>query len=541
MIDARELRGLRKLDDDLLSAFVARYPKSLYARGWRNSQVKRICSRKTSPMKELNALERLFRRKGAFDIRFERRLWTDLDGDRKPLTMARAAATEMWPMGTHYWLRDNSIIGARYLASRRASERRMGKELLLSGLTFISSLSQLRRFESVIRSKKRGYETDPAHWPYIFAGIENNLNCAGEESWAHKQDAWQILAWHLLNAIESGVILPRELTKKHRRFLGLIIPFVAKVKFYRCENSGSWEEIPAIRSSVRAWEHRLIVRLSECARRRSFSFLVRDFERFRRFLGASMRRKTLQEAVADLDTTACNAMMRDLPWESPAYSARDVRYRRADAALIYLLELEYIKFLGERSGRSRSWIKSMEQRLLAIILGLQDKRTGALARYKNDSYQRAGFFRNLTVARLNALCGAPSGDASGHLSGRDRIVPKGRTAAWTHFVWQLASWSGMRFLESGDRQFLRQHAVFFRQGLQLLTGSGEGSLDVDPRGRVQAIRVAAFRMPECFISDLDGRGRDLVFPSPHTPLNWATAEMLHAFTVRRQVLDAAKL
>ncbi len=540
MMSTQEFRRLKKLDAELMKSFVHRYPGSRSARSWRNSQVKDICARGVSAQEELAALERLFTRKGAFNIRIERRPWVDLDGERKTHTLARAAVTDMWPMGTHYWLRDNAIIAARYLASPRAPERRVGKELLLSGLTFISSISQLRRFEEMVRSEKRNYQADPAHWPYIFADITRNLNCAQEEGWAHKQDAWQILAWHLLDALESGMILARELNKKHRRFLGLIIPFLAKVKFYECENSGSWEEIPAIRTSVRAWEHRLIARLCELAHHKQFSFLTRDFERFKPFLGAQMKRKTLQQAVAILDATACKKMLRDLPWESPAHPPQDARQRRADAALIYLLELGYVRFLGERTGKSRSWIESMERRVLSVVLGLQDKRTGGIARYRNDSYQREGFFRNLTVARLKELYGAPSGDASSHFTGRARIVPKGRTAAWTHFVWQLASWSGVKFLESGDRSFLRQHTRFFRQGLRLLTGSGEGSLDVDSRGRVRAIRVAPFRMPECFISDRDAKGRPVVFASPHTPLNWATAEMLHAFTVRRRVLSARK-
>jgi hypothetical protein len=46
-------------------------------------------------------------------------------------------------------------------------------------------------------------------------------------------------------------------------------------------------------------------------------------------------------------------------------------------------------------------------------------------------------------------------------------------------------------------------------------------------------------MPECYIADRDRRGRELVFPSPHTPLNWATAELLQAFAVRSELVKAS--
>jgi hypothetical protein len=45
-------------------------------------------------------------------------------------------------------------------------------------------------------------------------------------------------------------------------------------------------------------------------------------------------------------------------------------------------------------------------------------------------------------------------------------------------------------------------------------------------------------MTECYISEKSSAGKVLVFPSPHTPLNWAVAEMFNAFGIRREVLSA---
>jgi hypothetical protein len=375
------------------------------------------------------------------------------------------------------------------------------------------------------------------NWPYIFAAISDNLSSQKLEPWAHQQDAWQILAWHILDALEAGGIRHSELSQKNRRFLGLIIPFLAKVSFWRCENSGSWEEIAAVRSSVRAWEHRLVVRLGELASSTQFRFLRSEFARQKRYLSPRFRSLTLDKAVSLLDREATRALLRDLPFESPGYSSNALRYRRADAALLYLLELDYPEFLAARAGKNVAWATKLEQAIAAQVLSLQDDRSGALYRYANDSYQRSSYFRNLTVARLNAMYGAPSGDASHHFDGRDRIVPRGRKAAWTHFTWQIAAWAGRRWLKTKRAEYRRMHDRFFMQGLKLVTGRSK-SMDVTSNGRTRIISIAAWQMPECYISDTTSKKVELVFPSPHSPLNWATGEMLYAFEIRRSVLAA---
>jgi hypothetical protein len=389
----------------------------------------------------------------------------------------------------------------------------------------------------MIRAKSGSFHEDALNWPYIFAAIRDNLSSQKPEPWAHQQDAWQILAWHILDALQTGAIRFSELTEKNRRFLGLIIPFLAKVSFWRCENSGSWEEIAAVRSSVRAWEHRLVVRLGELASSQKFRFLRTEFDRHRRFLGRRYKTLTLEKAVALLDREATKAIVADLPFESPGYPSNALRYRKADAALLYLLELGYPEFLAARAGKDASWAKKLEQSIIAQVLSLQDDRSGALYRYANDSYQRSGYFRNLTVARLNELYGSPLSDASEHFGGRGRIISTGRKAAWTHPVWQLASWAGQRWLNTKRAEYRRMHDRFFLQGLKLVSGSSK-SIDVTSDGLARIISIAAWRMPECYISDSTSNGIEVVFPSPHTPLNWATGEMLYAFEIRRTMLAA---
>ncbi len=531
--------SLQLQDNVLITNLERRLKRRQRVGEWRNLALFRnrsLCASEVGLTKVRRRLESA----GAFDIRLERARWRDVDGERRTFTLARAASTDMWPMGTHYWVRDNAIIGARYLLARDATRRKEGKELLLSALTFMSSKAQLARFEGILRSSSPKFHRDPANWPYIFAAVGDNLNAASEEGWAHKQDAWQIAIFYLIEAIERGLLSVSDLSAKHKRCIGLAIPFLAKVEFWRCENSGSWEEIPAVRSSVRAWEHRLLVKLVKVSALKEFGFIRKAFESHKKYLPASLRRSTLDAAVLLMERKAIRAMLRDLPNESPAYKKSDARHRAADGALIYLLLMDYPYFLAARLGEDARWAHALEAKILKKVESLSDPATGAIRRYRGDCYQRTGYFRNVTIAKLAAIYGSPSGDASSHFQARNRVVPHGREAAWTHFVWQLAAWSGERYLDTGSILYRRLHDRYFLRGMSLFTGAGEASVDQDTKGKPRIITIKPLKMTECYISERTQDGRDLVFPSPHTPLNWAVAEMFQAFDVRREVLATQK-
>jgi hypothetical protein len=284
----------------------------------------------------------------------------------------------------------------------------------------------------------------------------------------------------------------------------------------------------------------LVVKLAKVAVLKDFAFVRRSFEAHKRHLRAEFRRKTLDAAVLLMERKVVKEMLRDLPKESPSYKKDDARYRNADGALIYLLLIDYPYFLAARLGKDARWAHALEAKILKTVESLSDPVTGAIRRYRGDCYQRTGYFRNLTIAKLAAICGAPSGDASGHFVARNKAVPKGREAAWTHFVWQLAAWGGERFLNTGSQVYRRLHDHYFRRGMGLFTGSGEASVEQDAKGTPRVIGMKALRMPECYISERTPTGGALVFPSPHTPLNWAVAEMFQAFDVRREVLATQK-
>jgi hypothetical protein len=503
---------------------------------FRNSKVAKL-AKASGTKKGFLALQSFLSESGAFDINFESIAWRDSDGEKKRLTVARAAATGMWPMGTHYWIRDNAIIGSRLLFGPAGKSQKRGKEVLLSTLTVMSSVAQLKRFDQIIAADKKSFIDNVGNWPHIFLGIDNNLTAQQDEGWAHKQDAWQILAYFVLEGLEIGALSLSDLTEKHKRFLGKIVPFLAKIKYWQCENSGSWEEIAAVRSSVMVWDAVLIYRLLLLSHEKEFAFLSANFNKKKKHLGAKFKSKDFGECASSIFVSGLKTLSQALPYECPNYDKKDVRYRSADAALIYILQLDFPRFFAHVTGNSESWAVSLERKILQQIESLFDKETGGIYRYETDSYQRIGYFRNLIVKKLSDMYGAPSGDASSKFSERSDIVPKGRKAAWSHFTWQLAAWAGRAFLHTGDEFYLKKHEFYFQQGLRLVTGAKEYSIEQDSKGIIKIRKIPSGLMPECYLTEKDSSGKDFTFPTPHTPLNWAVVEMADAFFVRRMVVE----
>ena len=242
-----ELARLRRLDDALFSAFVRKARPSLLRHdmrsGPRNARLKAFLrGRLPSTPEGHAALAAFVEENGSFDLRPERRTWEDADGERRTVTLTRAAITPMWPMGTNVWMRDNALIADRLLrgaTSKIPSVKRrsgIGKRLMTSMLTLSSSSAQLLRMQTIILSPAMA--ENPHHWPHIFLLIKDNLNAAGLEKWAHKQDALQMVAVTALDALARGQLAPADFTEKHRRFLGMLFPFLLAVDHTRSPNSG---------------------------------------------------------------------------------------------------------------------------------------------------------------------------------------------------------------------------------------------------------------------------------------------------------------
>lgn len=339
-----------------------------------------------------------------------------------------------------------------------------------------------------------------------------------------------MLTYHTLDLIERNVVSLKDLTDKQKRFLASVLPFLAKIKFWKEENSGSWEELAAWRSSVMAWDTKAVEKIAAFAKRPEGKFLIDHFEKIKTFLPSSYQSQSLFEVAESLVASGKETLRERVPFECPDYDKNDPHYREADATLIYLLQLDVPKLLNK---------PDLESKLVEQIERLIDSRTGGIRRYLDDSYQGKGFFRHETVLYLMEVYGAPSGDASGaeQWVNRRKVVPAGPEAAWTHFVWQMSAWAGKRYGETRDKKYLDMQQLYFTRGLQLMTGNHEASVEQASDGSMRVFDVPAWRIPEAYITDEGPSGEELVFPSPHTPLNWAIGEAIYALAMMKRSLD----
>lgn len=489
--------------EELPWVLAERLEASVHGSFCRNLRVEELLSEGAlSSVGGLRKLSGFLAESGTFDLNTIETTFEDVDGESRPVLICRAADTIMRPMGDHYWVRDNAIIGARLLFLPETGNadfnrlREDGREILLSCLTIMSSRTQLERFNNIIRSREFHFTNDRHNWPHIFLNYKLNLNGAVTEQWSHKQDAFQMLAYFTLDALEKGVLSFDDLTDKHKAFLGKVAPFLAKVRFFFNLNSGTWEEGEEVRSSVLAWEVKLLEKIGQLSDDPRFDFLKKGFDEHRDTLCPAFQRQSFKSAMEMLERAGAEKLNSIAPDEEP------FNHRQEDATLIYLLQLNIPDYLREKFGRDAA---ELERELCAYIGSLHDPNTGGLRRYFNDHYQRCGWFRGSV----------------------DRTGPE---AAWSHPAWQLSAWAGERFRDTGNAPYFEMQKHFFREALRTITGTGEWSAE-EFDGERRVIPVKPCLIPECIIGERHPDGRIIRFPSPHTPLNWAVAEAISAFVM----------
>lgn len=528
----KQTRALRNKDAKLIAALTKKLAFQKAKPEFRNSIIKDLFSKKSTDITQ-TITKRILKEK-SFNFRTIRKTVDVAKNISAPVVILQAADTTMWPMGTHCWIRDNSLIAARLLNSKffdtrvRKQHHRLGKEMLLSCLTLMSTESQLKRFKNIITSKDPKYKNTPNNWPHIFLEIEGNLSAKKIESWSHIQDAWQILAYYTLRALKDGSTKFKDLKAWHIEFLTLVIPFIAKIDFTKQENSGSWEEVVAVRSSVIAWEFSLLNEFSQ-VKGELLKACQSKWEKFKPHQNSEFKKANYKTAVNKLIIAGAKKLAKNIPYEAPDYKKTHEKYREADSALIYLLMLNIPQKIQKVLKLKNSWAEKKELELLQTIETLYDPETGGYYRYENDLYQSCGFFRHETIAKLIKIYGAASGDASSNFGERAKIMPKGRKAAWTHFTWQLAAWS-KNHKKAKSKHFKDLSNKFLLRAFRTITGDGEYTLEQRKELNVVLKKIPPFKFPECFISDFGPNKEELIFASPHTPLNWATAEAIAALS-----------
>lgn len=487
----------------------------------------------------LSQLQSFLTERGALDIPIISGYSVDVDGTQRDLTLVAATETvadgaDHGEMSTMLYLRDQIQTAEALMKlslhnpDRYSQETKDGRALLLSALHLLSTPSQLARCADVI---ERGPQAGQADWPHISLYFDD-LQGLRPNGWRNKQDSLQMLTFTTLTALEQDFLRLDDLTDAHRQLLASVVPLLDAIGFPRYENSGSWEEVAAQRTSVLAIETAMLSKMQTLVAARDDMLFLADHR------------------LDDMLQRGLHEIARRLPDESADYSPLSARYRTGDAALAYILRYGIPQLLADSNvpmamNNSRPMpAKDIEQAVLTQLEALLDPTDQGITRYRGDSYQRLDFHTARVQLIIRAIKRKVAQDAvdSGQPVDleakqllRDTLTPDGPTASWTHPLGQIASWAASRTrIETarGDTaSAAAYHAIgqrFLNLALTAVTGPDQWHAVLGNNADYDIRKVPPYKMPECYVSYRQADGTDLRVPSPHTPLNWSTAMLKEA-------------
>lgn len=510
--------------------------------------------RKSYDVTSLHNIEGLLKARGTMNIPIVRGHTVTVDGVERDIAIV--AATEISADGANHgdmssmlYLRDQIQAASALMElslrdpNRYNEESDTGRTLLMSALHCMSTESQLKRFQTVIQ---RGPTAGQADWPQISLHFDD-LNGERPNGWRNKQDSFQMLAYTTLDAIERGFLDIEDLGPAHKQFLGSIVPFLKAVGFPCYENSGSWEEVAATRTSVMAVETALLYKIQRLYNTPGLGFLAKGFAES---MPARREEEEFQQTVDKMVHVGLTELGKRLPDESPDYPHDSVKHRKADVALAYVLRYDLPRLLADQNipmaanDNEPMTAEAIEHLVLKKLHSLIDPGTNGLIRYNEDSYQRDNFHTNavqLIVAAVKRKVQHDAQVANTEIDLdkkqwlRGELTPSGTPAAWTHPLGQISSWAAKRSLESvtgGDGALAERYrelsTLFLNASLSMITGEDQWHAVLDSTGHYQPRKVPAYKLPECYVAYRLPNGDTFRVPSPHTPLNWSSAMLKEA-------------
>lgn len=533
------------------------YPAVGY--GFRNSAIAEIIQT-DEELQDTDTIDRLIHlidNNGGFRIEAERGI-IRLPRKNKPIIFARATSPDTGHvMGGWAWVRDQVRISDAGRFVREDEPRVAFAEhsipLITSLLSIMSTPAQLRRFDDLIeRNDDTDFVQNGLNWPHVFF-TPDNLNTEIPENWAHRQDAFQMLAVSTIDALESGFLTTGQrnwnnvFTNDHAAFMARLVPFLAAMDFTEYETSGSWEEFDAKRTSVLAWDLTLLMKIDDLLNHPDAGFITKPMLKYFQIVNQKLPEKYRQPGKPDISAyknlvgmmiaDGKKELKRRLPYgECGEVDPSHIAFRPDDAALIYLLELDIPHFLADDESEARE----IELQILNRIDRLTDTETGAIHRYYNDNYLDNAYFTYAAQDQLGQLYRGELGpnDPQRHFNFQKRkeICPSGGTAAWVHFLYELSTWAGRRYQETGELQYrdLQRHNLLKAQALE----TGENEVRVVIWDKLEPIKsVPPFLTPECYVR-VGKKGK--IVPGPNTPLAWATAEKYRALLQMRRSIKFEK-
>jgi len=412
------------------------------------------------------------------------------------------------------WIRDNVWV---YYSLLKDPERKDdARKLLLALWDYYSTDAQVNRFSKVIADPS--LSADAMAMPHVrFNGNSPNLDdvMAGvkAEVWNHRQiDAHGIFFTALGEAAESGLITADDFTFSRFKVIALYPLFLDRINFEKYEDAGAWEELPRRNTSsiglatrsIQVWDKLLLKNDSPSTqpiRDRFNDLIVKERDEVKQAWSAPSLESLISRGLGTVKRQL------KLGGESPDYSPMDIHFRRADAALVFLIQPSPIEGLSEAEMRQA----------LTIIETL--KRPMGVLRYRNDSYQSGNYWiQDLAGEAMDkpSLTGDTS-SADAFLWRLKKLIPD-TEAEW--FFDSLLALARLHLAETTDDPNMKQQDLYFatihlKRALGQITGE---TMTADGK------RVKPWQSPES-INTIVMNGEKYYLPSPITPLNWAKASL----------------
>lgn len=425
----------------------------------------------------------------------------------------------------HYdtvWIRD--AMWVFFDLRERPEQRPDARRLLLAVWDYYAASAQLRRFDEVIAHPRLA--VDMMRVPRIRFDIhphgpDDVLDADGRpQVWNHRQnDAHGLFLIALAEGVREGMVGPGDLGAGRWEALLRFPAYFRRIRFASSEDAGAWEELERRNTSSIG----LVTRAMELWRGLLYagegSGASDSFRGcFRRLLDASgyaWKEAWRLEALDRLIARGLRTVRRQiaLGGESPDYDPCDIRFRRADAALLALLVPSPLSGLREHEIRQ----------VVTIVETLRGP--AGILRYRNDSYQSGNYWIRPPEKKKEGRRKGGTEETSSreaYLKRGEKLIP-GTEAQW-FFDSILASARlhlasmGRDARRSGHDRFLA--IVHLKRALGQLTGSFGGAPILAADGGV----LEPLLPPES-INTVIMEGRSHWLPSPIAPLNWARAAL----------------
>jgi len=371
-----------------------------------------------------------------------------------------------------------------------------------------------------------------------------------------------------LDAVKEGLITSEELAEGHTEFLTSMVPYLAAINFSNRETSGTWEENPALKTSVLAVETALLHKVHTYMNEPGMEFLQVGYQKAKHdgHLSKTFDDLGFGTAVDIMIHQGLGKIGAQFPFESPFYNedGQWIQRRGVDVTLLYLLDYGIPQLLEQYEvpihvrGRVLTR-KEIEKEILEAVETLYDPKLHGYKRYIGDSYHALNFWtreKQQVVRDQKNRVQQEAIDGSRPVNLHDKQLLRYEAfepeheAVWFHPNSQVVNWAVRSFRETGDEWYAEVAQKYYNRLLATLTGEKEYHVVLDGTTSSNEIRhnikqVPAFRWAESATKRRTSEGGIITVIGPFIPFNWgtglaalATAGMVETFAGNKREEEA---